>query len=171
MKKKFFLFLWTSVAVLFQISFIQMFPFPFSHFNIALPFIIILVISGKYDKALVFAGSVGILLGLYTYKRFGIDALAMLGATIFIYILYQNIFTHTSYLSIIILGTGGYIFYTTAYYLINIVYFYLKLVDTFPSRSGTWLLLLQCLFNACILVLFRYLSSLPQIYQFIKKSA
>ena len=104
MKNFLFEFFKICIVVILQVSMINVLFTPINYINFPVAIIIIYIFTGQYSRSLYWSFFIGLLLSLFAYNRFGIDALAFLFIAVILNILFNNFFSNASYVSLVILG-------------------------------------------------------------------
>lgn len=120
----------------FQISFIQALFAPINSLNIPLTLIILFVVFIKYENTLLFSFISGIVIGLMSYGRFGIDAMSFLTIAIFAHMLFNNFFTSASLYSLILIGIISYILH---YFMLIILTSFYHSIKIFPLALANFI--------------------------------
>lgn len=93
-----------TALVVIQFSIINSLFAPILYINLPLIIVLIFAISDQYSRSLYWAFFMGLIIGIFTYHRFGIDALQLITISAIIQILYNNFFTNASLASLAFIG-------------------------------------------------------------------
>lgn len=104
MKNFIFEFLRICIVIVLQVSVINALFAPIKYINLPITIILIFIFTGQYARSLNWSFIVGLLISLFTYNRFGIEAIIFLLISVILNILFNNFFSNASFVSIIILG-------------------------------------------------------------------
>lgn len=142
----------------FGIGFVQLavsylLPPPFSHIHIALVAMILILFLYEHGSIIWLSAIWFFMLETVAVTPFGIIFLAGVFATLFVYILYREVFTNRSLFSAIILFSIAYVVYRTVYTLLFSVYALYGSNIRVPISTFTQVFILEWAVSAGFLVL------------------
>lgn len=140
-------------AAILQITVIHALPSPLSYMNVPLAIIIIFIITEQYTRSLYWSFLSGLLIGLFTFNRFGIDAFIFIIISILINFLFNNVFTNASMVSLTLLGIIAQFIYISLSRIISMVLYYVKLESLrYNYVINIKLFLMQIIVNIILLI-------------------
>jgi len=156
MKNFLFEFFKICIVVILQVSMINVLFAPINYINFPIAIIIIYIFTGQYSRSLYWSFFIGLLLSLFAYNRFGIDALAFLFIAVILNILFNNFFSNASYVSLVILGIIAHCINILMVWLFHLLIPFMRITSMQYEYIIDFKLILYQIFTNIIFILFSY---------------
>ena len=156
MKNFLFEFFKICIVVILQVSMINVLFTPINYINFPVAIIIIYIFTGQYSRSLYWSFFIGLLLSLFAYNRFGIDALAFLFIAVILNILFNNFFSNASYVSLVILGIIALFVNVLIVWLFHLLLQFMRINSMQYEYIIDFKLILYQIFTNIIFILFSY---------------
>lgn len=156
--KKILQFLFIFMLGIMQTSFIPALPKPLSYIHLPLLFIVIYItILLQLNNALFISLIVGLMMGITSYQRFGIDILVLLAMSLLSHSIFNNIFTNISIFSFLIIGIISFVLNYFMSWGLAWIYYMLKIFPFSINDFFNVKIFLHYMAVNCVLLFMAYI--------------
>lgn len=156
--KKIFQFFFIFMLGIVQTSLIPSLPKPLSYIHLPLLFIVIYItILQQLNNALFISLIVGLMMGITSYQRFGIDILVLLAISLLSHSIFNNIFTNISIFSFLMIGIISFVFNYFMSWGLAWIYYMLKIFPFSINNFFNIKFFLHYMAVHCVLLVLAYI--------------